>query len=238
MSRLTHAELAAAQERGDWDLLWRQAIPLVRLVVGRMNRNSEVVDAEEAAQEGMVIAGEAMRSWRPIECAFSTHIGNEVRFGLLHTAGEERNHGVTAYRQDIPVLSLGDARDEGAAPREQSRDDEETSDDGSFDSALTYAGVLRRYTGQLDGNGYVPEGLGDPSEEAERQTRDQEVSDALQKLPPEQQDILRCVYGIGRTPETPEAYAARLGVHMTTAYRRLWAAQDAAQRFLPKSPHK
>jgi|ADGO01.1.fsa_nt_gi hypothetical protein len=82
MKKLTHAELAAAQERGDWDLLWAQAMPLVKMVVGRMGRNGSVrsEDADDdLLQQGMLIAGDAMRAWRPLECAFSTHITNRVR---------------------------------------------------------------------------------------------------------------------------------------------------------------
>lgn len=218
MKKFTHAELAGAQERGDWDLLWVQAMPLVKLVVGRMlkekTRDEDVTD--DMVQQGMLIAGEAMRAWKPLECAFSTHITVRVRGGILNHAAEQANGGVGSMKQNPTILSLGDERPDAST----SGDDEEADDDGTFDAALTYAGVVMP-GGQLDGDGYTPEGFGDPSEIADVGAQ-AHVRAALQHLSEPDQHLLCSVYGIGGgRPQTVTEYAVAHGIPLRTVERRV-----------------
>lgn len=221
MKRLSHVELAAAQERADWPLLWRQALPLVKLAVARMRNTvrSEDVD-DDLLQQGMLIAGEAMRSWRPIECAFSTHITTRVRSDLLNYATERGGGGVGSYKQKPVILSLFDERPGGS---KQDDADEEDAD-STFDGALTYSGVVLP-SGQLDGEGHTPDGYRDPSEEADVAAQ-LAVRAALQHLTEEEQDIVCCVYGVGggRT-QTLREYAAARDIPLRTAERRMATAK-------------
>lgn len=224
MKKLTHAELAAAQERGDWDLLWAQAMPLVKMVVGRMGRNGSVrsEDADDdLLQQGMLIAGDAMRAWRPLECAFSTHITNRVRSDLLNYATTRANGGIGSHMQKPVVLSLLDERPD--APRSDDGDEEET--DNTFEGALTYAGVVMP-GGQYDGEGYTPEGFRDPSEEADVSAQ-LAVRAALQHLTEEEQDLVCSVYGVGggRT-QTLVEYASARNIPLRTARRRMANAKE------------
>lgn len=219
--KLTHAELAAAQERKDWALLWQHAMPLVKLVIGRMRKDgasrSESADADgELLQQGMLIAGEAMRSWRPMECAFSTHITTRVRGDLLNHGAEEANAGVASRAQNPVILSLGDERPDASSDSE----DEDADDDGTFSAALTYAGVVMP-GGQYDGDGYTPEGFGDPSEVADVGAQ-AHVRAVLQHLPERDQHLLCSIYGIGGChQQTVVEYAAAHDIALRTVERRL-----------------
>jgi RNA polymerase sigma factor (sigma-70 family) len=237
MDRLTHQELAAAKERKDWTLLWQQAMPSVKWVVRKLKQNGVEDPHGDVEQEGMLIAGEAMRTWRPIECAFSTHISNTVRYGLLKHLGRERNHGIGSHEQQAVVLSSGDARDESGTQTEGSFDDEET-DDGSFDAALTYNGVLRRYTGQYDGMGEAPEGFGDPEEEAERAKTTEVLRAAIDDLPLLQAATVSAAHGFGGTAMPLREYAAVAGLSYGMVQRAYAAGIRALGQKLPNSYHK
>jgi hypothetical protein len=224
MKKFTHAELAAAQQRGDWALLWQQAMPLVKLVAGRMRRGgamrSEDVD-DDLVQQGMLIAGEATRSWRPLECAFSTHITNRVRGDLLNYATTRANGGIGSHMQKPVVLSLGDERPDAKGDMTTGEDGgDEGGDGGTFEAALTYAGVVMP-GGQHDGDGYVPEGFGDPSEEADVGA-EAKVRAVLQHLSERNQHMFCSIYGIGGgRPQSVAEYAAAHGIPLRTLERRL-----------------
>lgn len=219
--KLTHAELADAQAHGDWPLLWQHAMPLVKLVIGRMRKDgaaqSDSADDDgELLQQGMLIAGEAMRAWRPVECAFSTHITTRVRGGILNHAAEQANAGVGSREQKPVILSLGDERPDSST----SADDEDADDDGTFEAALTYAGVVMP-GGQYDGDGVVPEGFGDPSEVADVGAQ-AHVRAALQHLPERDQHLLCSIYGIGGgRAQTVTEYAAAHDMPLRTVERRV-----------------
>jgi hypothetical protein len=219
--KLTHAELAAAQERGDWALLWQHAMPLVKLVIKRMRKDGAAQsdnadDDGELLQQGMLIAGEAMRVWRPIECAFSTHITTRVRGGILNHRAEAANAGVGSREQKPVILSLGDERPDSST----SADDEDKDEDGTFDAALTYAGVVMP-GGQFDGDGYVPEGFADPSELADVGAKEA-VRASFQHLTPEEIELVSTLYGFdGARAQTLVEYAEARGIPYRTVKWRL-----------------
>lgn len=218
MKRFTHAELAAAQERGDWALLWQQAVPLVKLTLGRMRKsgasNSDNADDDgELLQQGMLIAGEAMRTWKPLECTFTTWISRTVEWELARATQEASNVGIGSYKQKPLVLSLGDERPDARVDG----DAEDNEDDGTFEAALTYAGY--------DGDGHVPQGFGDPSEEADV-AAGTALRAALQHLTDEELELANNVFGLGggRT-QTLAEYAEARGISYITARRRLQNAR-------------
>ncbi|HKU13523.1 MAG TPA: hypothetical protein VJQ52_03955 [Steroidobacteraceae bacterium] len=238
MKKFTHAELAAAQERGDWDLLWQQAMPLVKLVVGRMGRSGAVRNSaakpgtrdDDLLQQGMLIAGEAMRQWKPLECAFTTHIGNAVRWKLYEFLGRRHNHGIGSHVQRPAVFNTSDSRDGLYGFNSVDYDEGDEDDDGSFEAALTYAGVIRP-NGQYDGCGYTPEGFGDPSEEADK--HEQQVRAALQHLTDGERRAICAIYGIGEPACAPSEYAAKVGVSESTLKRTLSNAKAILALRLP-----
>lgn len=234
--RLSHTDLAAAQERRDWALLWAHALPVVRMIVSRMGR-SGAVRAEDAdddlLQEGMTIAGRALRSWKPIECAFSTHLGTRVRMDLLNYAALRGGCGIGSYKQRPVVLSMDDA--EGTAG-EGSPEDEET-DGKSFATSLTYQGALCGHD-QYDGQGYVPEGFGDPSEEAQHASDVERIQQAIAALSPEDEQLIRAVYGIDQELQHPDAYAAEKDTHRATIYRRRNKAEISLRQNLDNFRHR
>lgn len=213
--KLTHEELAAAQERKDWALLWQHAMPLVKLAV-RRSKHRGAEEKEELEQQGMLIAGEAIRAWPPLECAFSTFIVRRVSGDLANYLIEKDRGGIGSYKQNPTVLSLGDER----ADVDSVSDDDRDEDDGTFDAALTYAGVVMR-GGQHDGEGYVPQGFGDPSVEADVNAQTA-LRAALQHLTAEEIELVSTVYGLGggRT-QTLAQYAEARHLPYRTAKRRM-----------------
>lgn len=220
MKKLTHAELAAAQERGDWDLLWAQALPLVRLAI-RRSKLRDAEDADDLEQQGTLIAGEAIRSWKPLECAFSSHVVRRVQGDLANYTIERERGGVGSYKQRPTILSLGDDRPDAKPSTDSEGEDEENT----FEGALTYAGVVMP-GGQYDGEGYTPEGFRDPSEEADVSAQ-LAVRAALQHLTEEEQDLVCSVYGVGggRT-QTLVEYASARNIPLRTARRRMANAKE------------
>jgi hypothetical protein len=236
VTRLTHSQLAAAQDRGDWTLLWRQVESTVKLVVARMARNNAIraADVEDMQQEGMLIAGEAVKTWRPFDCALPTHVGNQVRWRLVELAGRERNHGIGSHEQRAAVISLGDTRGEAIENHCGGQDDEEV-DDATFDSCLTYEGVLRRNTGQYDGMGFAPEGFGNPSEEADRLLNEENVRLAATALrdSDERDAVVSILLG-----ESTEAYATRRSITTRTVRNWLGSARKKLSLKFPNSRHR
>lgn len=245
VEKLTHAELARAHERKDWPLLWQQAEPLVRMVVRRLSRAAsakENVDSEDLVQEGMVIAGTAMRRWQPLECAFSTYIANQVGWGLLNHRGITRNHGIGSRAQRPAILSLEDTRDTAEAPGSRlAVDFEDDEEENTFEAALTYEGVRRRSTGQYDGMGVAPEGFGDPAEEAERLEREAALERAvLGRLTDIEQVIVRAVYGFGGNIKhcTTRELSTLLGIPLRSVERHLKNARTVLAEILPNPQHR
>lgn len=238
MNRLSHTDLAAAHGRQQWAVLWQHAIPLVKLTVGRMARGNKQAAPdvyEDMVQEGYVVAGVALREWDPFECAFSTHIMNSVRWQLISHLGETRNHGIGSRAQKPVVLNMGDSRDGmfGFGSDEYAEEDE---DDGTFDAALTYDGVLRP-SGQYDGYGSAPEGLGNPADEADRITAEAALCNALDEMSPARKEMACALYGIGRAVEHLDAFARRKGFTGRTVYRRRRELLEYLAKKLPNFYH-
>lgn len=238
MGRLTHTELAEAHGRAQWAVLWEHAIPLVKMTVGRMARGNKAAapDAfEEMLQEGYLIAGSALRSWDPIECAYSTHITNTVRWQLISHLGETRNHGIGSHAQKPAVLNLCDSRDGmfGFGSDEHTEEDE---DDGTFDAALTYEGVLRP-SGQYDGYGSAPRDLGNPADEADLQRQEEAIRQAVESLPQDQRLLVQALMGFDEAPMTVRQYAKWAGIPSSTIGNRLLRAIDVLRQKLPNFHH-
>ena len=232
--KFTHAELAEAQAAGNWTLLWQQAIPLVKLVIGRMlsDKDREEAIVDDMAQQGMLIAGEQMRTWKPLECAFSTHITRHVQWYIGHALAENNNGGIGSRAQKPVVLSLGDDRPDAESASEEDRED----NDGTFDAALTYAGVVMR-GGQYDGNGYVPKGFRDPSEEADTGA-EVALRAALQHLTAEELDLVSTIYGLGGgQTQTLADYAEARHMPLRTAERRMANIRAILAVHLQNLPH-
>jgi len=91
---VTHSELAAALDAQRYDILWYEAVPLAKFAVGQMSR-AGLVDAvhlrEDLLQEAITAAGEAIRTWDPMEGAFSTWVVAAVKGALLSYVSREAN---------------------------------------------------------------------------------------------------------------------------------------------------
>jgi RNA polymerase sigma factor (sigma-70 family) len=218
MTKLTHDELAAAREQGNWEALWEAAMPLVHMTVRRMKRKGQVADEEadeDLTQECMAQAGAFMRTWDPLICAFSTYIVNNVRRQATRYLAVRSGGGIGSYKQAPVVLSIYDQRPNAAV-------EDEDEDDGTFAAMLTYQGVAMP-GGQYDGEGDAPEGFGDPSEEADRGQSEAAARSAVNSLAnPRERAAVRAVFGFDFQQLSAESYAEKLNIERRTVDR--WVA--------------
>lgn len=112
----TTQELWAAHSVRDYETLWKEAIPLVRHVVKRLDVYGPH-DREELIAEGDLVAGVAVRSWDPVNVAFSTWICSAVRNRLLTYIDREREQGARRVQQDVEQLPGAEAEPELDASR-------------------------------------------------------------------------------------------------------------------------
>ena len=97
---MTHSELAAALDAKRYDILWFEAVPLARFAVRQMVRSGQLEGAyhrDDILQEAIAAAGEAIRTWDPIEGAFSTWVVAAVKGAVLTYIAREMN-GLQAAR--------------------------------------------------------------------------------------------------------------------------------------------
>lgn len=97
MPKLTADELAAAHDRQDWGALWLAAAPLVVFTIEGMISKGELAPTSWAngdlRQEAQLAAGLAVRSWSPLEGAFSTWIVLRIRGAVLDALRREFKRG-------------------------------------------------------------------------------------------------------------------------------------------------
>jgi len=221
MMRKPHAELAALSDAADWAQLWAEAIPEVDSSLRELLRQGalspEDIDNDDLRQECYEAAGLAMRQWDPLLYAFTTHVMRSTRTRALDYRGDERGGGIGSIKQNVDIVSLQEPRD---IP-----DEDEDGLDATLQGALTYAGIVLP-SGQIDGQGYVPEGLGDPADEADRGRLQRAVQEAIGHLrDKDEREILRHVYGVGRFTLSVEEYAASEGIPLRSAERLLSRAK-------------
>lgn len=92
MKRLTHGELADAQGRSQWAVLWEQALPLVKFAVKRLIKSGALAAeyaTDDLLQEGNLAAGKVIRTWDPFEGAFSTWVIRRVSGALANHIARE-----------------------------------------------------------------------------------------------------------------------------------------------------
>jgi RNA polymerase sigma factor (sigma-70 family) len=210
----TQEELAVYRMLGEWDKLWEATLPLVKSEYGRMVRLGHVSEPQDKGDdhwlnEGMLIAGEAMRKWDPAKGAYSTYIVSHLRTALPMAVRKDARGGITArdYGVSVSVVSLQDQR-----PGVDANSDD-PDDDGTYDATLAYA--------------EAPEELGDPVEEASRIEVQTRLAVALASLPVEEREAL-----IATQIEAVGAYATRTGIDPATVWRRVRRARSKVQELM------
>lgn len=215
----TQEELAGAKARSDFETLWQATIPLVKMQYGRMVKAGTVPGEGEWLQEAYLIAGEAMRTWDPEKGAYSTFLLSHVKQTLARRVRADSRVGITgAHDAQIRVIGIGDVRP-GVSP------DDETEDDGTFNAVLSYGGLVER--DRRPDFSDIPEGLGDPADEAVRLEHQARLTAALACLPPEEREAL-----IATQTESQPAYAERTGIPLRTVKRRCARARNSVALFL------
>ena len=224
MKTWTQEQLAVYRMLGEWDKLWEATLPLVKMQYGRMVRAGTVPEPgykgdDHWLNEMMLLAGEAARKWDPGKGAFSTYIIATISLGIRESIEKDARGGVTARRHsDVVVVSMEDQRP-GVQP-----DDDAPDDDGTFGAALAYGGVVER--GRRVSPDDVPEGMGDPADEAERLEAQSRLAVALACLPLEEREAL-----LATQTETQADYAAVAGIPVRTVRRRIERAKSKVDTF-------
>lgn len=227
-------ELAAYRAIGDWEKLWEATVPLVKLQYGRMVRSGVVPEPafkgdDEWLHAGILLAGEAMRTWEPEKGAYSTYIIATLTWGYRRVLEKSWRGGLTA-RHSIPLqmFSLEQVRDDLPDSHGELLD-EGFADEGTYSAALTYEGVIgshgvpaAHYPQRV-----APEGLGDPVAEAARMETQVRLVAGLASLPESEREVL-----LATQTETQEAYAKRNGIALRTVRGRLSRARRNMAAFL------
>lgn len=107
MDTLNHAGLWAAHEKQNWTLLWEQAVPVVQATVGRMKKTGEAtgVDYDELIAEGNLVAGTAVREWRPLDTTFGSWVSFCVRRKLLNVIGLQRSRDRSRDDMNVELVA-------------------------------------------------------------------------------------------------------------------------------------
>lgn len=209
--KMTHEELAELAYARRITELYPHAFRYIRLVWGQMRRErvfSRPRNPEDALQAAIVAAMEGCRSWDPVQTLFGSWIALHIRGGLMKYSTRERSGMVGGRDSHVTSVPLGSLVDElTGVPR---------------------VGVPEHAVQGLQTDDDVDEQLDLASQSAR-------LREAVSRLPPEQSEAVRCIYGIECLPETQEEYAARTGTPLRTVEWRLAKARHELAGFL-KNP--
>lgn len=208
---MTHEELAELAYSGRVTELYPYAFRYIRLVWGQLRRErifGRPRDPEDALQAAIVAAMEGCRSWDPLRCLFGSWVAQRVRSGLLDYARRERSGMIGGRDSRTAVVPLGSLVDEL--------------------TGIPRVGVPEHAVQELQTDDDVDEHL-DLALQSAR------LREAVSRLPPEQSEAVRRIYGIECLPETQEEYAARTGIPYRTVKWRLAEARSRLALFL-KNP--
>jgi RNA polymerase sigma factor (sigma-70 family) len=203
---LNHEQLAAARDREDWGVLGAQVPPLIGFLVGRMKQRGQLSPeiGDDLAQEAMLAGLEAVHSWQPLEGTFATWIISNARGVILNHLRQEIGGMVGGRDARVGMQTIHgepycEARWADLSPDEYV--------DRGYESRLAYADA--------------PETLDNPLEEVCQAEREAYVVQLLRQLRnPQDQDMLRHLYGLGCEPMTQEEYALFSFVPYRTVKRR------------------
>jgi len=191
---MTHSELAAAHEAQDYALLWREAVPLAHYALRQMTQVGQLdryYIREDLVQEAVATAGEAIRTWDPIEGAFSTWIVAAVRGAILQYIAREAGGIQAAHLYRSTSFSWDDELFESIN-----------------ESHLTY---------EHTPEGYADPSI--EAEQLQQQDRVSGLLGQLRS--PEDQDMLTRLYGLDCEAMTQSEYAFERGVSLSTVKKRL-----------------
>ncbi len=201
---LTKEQLVAARAAQDWTTLWEAAIPLAKLTVRRLMEYGDLDPAHSTSdlmQDALLAAGEAVRLWEPEKGAFSTWIPAYAKRRILNSIQAAATGMVGGRQNGLFTVSMhGEPRVENPFRQDENRD-------SGIEACLVYE--------------ENPEGLRDPSVEAEVLDFVQLVRQMLESLEPEEAEMLKCLFGIGGLTETRESYAKHEGIPLRSLERKL-----------------
>lgn len=210
--KMTHDELAYQHALGHYELLHPEALGYVNLTLKRMIGRGLMAQEQindDLLQEANLAAIEACRTWEPLSSTLGHWVEHWVR-GTLQKYLTGQSTGMIGGRDSGHVVLSENT------PLEQVEPD----DPAKLADSLSYTPVRRKHA---PGGEEAPEGLGDPMDEAARQQEQELARKLVATLGPDDRDLVRSLFGIGRPAEEQGEYSRRTGVPLRTVERR-WAA--------------
>lgn len=211
MAQMTHEDLSYEHALGNFEALHPEALGYVNLTLKRMIERGLMGQDQindELVQEARLAALEACRSWQP----FISTLGSWVEVKIRSTVQDHLRYAASGQiggrDSGYPVLSEN-------TPLEQVEPD----DPATLADSLSYTPVRRRHAPHGE---EAPEGLGNPEDEAAR-LQEQEIARRLVgTLTPDEQDLVRALFGIDCPQESQLEYARRQQLPLRTV-ERWWA---------------
>lgn len=180
--KMTHAQLAELHDAQDWAALWKQGLPAVGTALGDLLKSGSIgredID-DDLLQEAALAAGEAIRSWSPLERKFYAHVALGAKRAIVDlclirlTGGIGSEWTAKGGRQPAAHVSFHTEND--------------TEADGE---GVTYLQDNFTYADDPDG---APGELGDPGLELQRQTAQQAATTLISTLSSEDAALIRAV---------------------------------------------
>ncbi len=171
-------------------------------------------DVEDCEQEAIVAALEVLNRWDPQEGHLSTVVMPRARGAVQNWIATNSNKGMASRK--TPYAVSVDSADE---PTEGDYDD-----DGE------------EYYGAQGVDDYAPSPEDILIAKEEKALRKLAVSGALEKLGPQDREIITRYYGIGREPETQQEVATSLGVSREAITQRIRRIQKNLKQIIGSLP--
>jgi RNA polymerase sigma factor (sigma-70 family) len=192
---MNNEELMAARECQDWDALALEGARLIDLALRKVKHHSQ--DRDDMRQEGMTAMLTAVKTWNPEDGAFSTYVVMRMRFAMLNWL--RANQSVVKVKKH-GLLTLNDTSLDTA---------------GSESDEDEVGAPLDRLTYDEDG----PSEYRDPGLALQAESAPEAVATLLERLQPDDQEVLRNLYGIGRPRVSSRQLASQAGKSLGVVLR-------------------
>lgn len=216
LKRFTHAQLATMHDAGAWDELNEQALRHAPFAIRELKKRGALFGeslTSDLLQEAVLAALEAVRTWQPLNCVFSTHVETVVRSTVLDKLLGGLTGGIGSRRTVVAGRGA-----EHTSLNIEVEGDREPDEIPTLQDALAYANTDA-----------VPAGFGPPEIELQREFTMHAVDTLMAELSSDESALMRAVY---YEDQTFRDYAKIVAKHPATLHRR---AQQILETLRQKS---
>jgi RNA polymerase sigma factor (sigma-70 family) len=215
--RTLHAAMRAGSKKAR-ETLWIDSLRLVRRVNAQL-RSAYGQDEgdEDWLQEGALAAGRAVDTWDPQRSSFASWVVTNVKGAMLDYINENGKAGIGSKSTAVTMVDM----EEGVAFSPELSGTEDRPGSGHVDDGiprselLTYDGI--QLGDDTEGEVQPPEGYEAP----EDRVTGLQLREALGRLEPQDEAMLRAYYGIDCPRLTLEQLATRFTLSVSGIRKRI-----------------